>query len=125
MTSGIQATFKKRFTGGPVIHADNFVIAGDGSGVTVLFGPSGSGKTTILRCLAGLDSPDEGRIEFNGEVWFDAARRQSLPPRRRRVGFVPQDYALFPHLTVEHNVGYGSSKLGRSERQRRVTAALR
>ncbi len=125
MISGIQASFTKRFADGPTIRADHLTAGGESSGVTVLFGPSGSGKTTILRCLAGLDSPDEGRIEFNGEVWFDAARRQSLPPRRRRVGFVPQDYALFPHLTVEHNVGYGSSKLGRSERQRRVTTALR
>ncbi len=124
MTSGMQASFKRCFTGGPVIHAENLTTGGDGSSVTVLFGPSGSGKTTVLRCLAGLDSPDEGRIEFNGQIWFDAARRLALPPRRRRVGFVPQDYALFPHLTIEHNVAYGSSHLSRNERHRRVSEVL-
>jgi molybdate transport system ATP-binding protein len=125
MTPGIQASFTRRFTGGPVIRAKNLSTGGESPGVSVLFGPSGSGKTTILRCLAGLDSPDEGRIEFNGEVWFDAEGRRSLPPRCRRVGFVPQEYALFPHLTVEHNIAYGLGKASRDERHDRVSATVR
>jgi molybdate transport system ATP-binding protein len=80
--------------------------AGDGR-VLVLFGPSGSGKTTILRCLAGLDRPQEGFIRFGGEVWFDAAARIDCPPQKRRLAYVSQDYGLFPHLTVEQNIRFG------------------
>ncbi|MEO8594819.1 MAG: ABC transporter ATP-binding protein [Candidatus Solibacter sp.] len=77
--------------------------------VTVLFGPSGSGKTTLLRMLAGLERPGSGRIAFGGRVWFDAAQGIDLPTQERRAGFLFQDYALFPHLTVEQNVGYAAS----------------
>jgi molybdate transport system ATP-binding protein len=76
--------------------------------VTVLLGPSGSGKTTLLRCLAGLERPQRGHIRFGGETWFDAAAGIHLPPERRDVGVLFQDYALFPHLTVEQNVSYGA-----------------
>lgn len=71
-----------------------------------LFGRSGSGKTTVLRMLAGLTRPDEGRIEAGGETWFDSARGIDLPPQRRRAGMVFQDYALFPHLTVRDNLRF-------------------
>jgi molybdenum ABC transporter ATP-binding protein len=71
-----------------------------------LVGPSGAGKTTVLRSIAGLLRPDSGRISSNGEVWFDAAEDISLPPDRRRVGLVFQDYALFPHLSVRQNIEY-------------------
>ena len=100
------ADFVKAFPGGATIAATvSQPVAGPF--VTVLFGPSGCGKTTILRCLAGLERPGRGRITFDGETWFDAARRLSLPPQRRKVGYLFQDYALFPHLTVEQNIGYG------------------
>jgi molybdate transport system ATP-binding protein len=72
-----------------------------------LVGPSGSGKSTILRAIAGLARPGDGRIEFEGHPWFDAARGIDLPPERRRVGLVFQHYALFPHLTVAQNVRFG------------------
>ena len=71
-----------------------------GDGVAVLFGPSGSGKTLTLQCLAGLVRPDAGRIVVDDAVLFDAAAGIDLPPQRRRVGYVFQGYALFPHLTV-------------------------
>ncbi|HVL74751.1 MAG TPA: ATP-binding cassette domain-containing protein, partial [Noviherbaspirillum sp.] len=74
--------------------------------LATLFGPSGAGKTTILRLLAGLASPDEGRIEVDGVAWFDSARRIDLPARQRSIGFVFQDYALFPNLTVRENIAY-------------------
>jgi molybdate transport system ATP-binding protein len=74
--------------------------------VTVLFGPSGSGKTTLLRMLAGLRNPLEGEIVFCGNTWFSSARRIALPPQKRRAGYLFQDYALFPHLTVRENVAY-------------------
>lgn len=74
---------------------------------TVLFGPSGSGKTVTLRAVAGLMTPDKGRIELDGELLFDSARGLDRPARERGVGYVFQDYALFPHLSVEQNVGFG------------------
>src|SRR5205807_2648574 len=78
----------------------------DQARVTVLFGASGSGKTTLLRLLAGLDRPDSGAIRFRDQVWHDSARRIHLPPQARRAGFLCQDYALFPHLTVAENVAF-------------------
>ncbi|MBS1214436.1 MAG: modC, partial [Proteobacteria bacterium] len=72
--------------------------------VATLFGQSGAGKTTCLRCIAGLTRPDRGRIVVNGETWFDHARGIDLPPQRRRVGLVFQDYALFPNLNVRENL---------------------
>ena len=80
----------------------------DRSGVTVLFGPSGSGKTTLLRLLAGLERPDSGSIVFRGSTWHDSARAIHLPPQARRAGFLFQEYALFPHLTVAQNVAYAA-----------------
>lgn len=75
-----------------------------------LFGPSGAGKTLTLHALAGLVHPDRGRIGIDGEVWFDSDRRIDRPTRTRRVGFVFQDYALFPHRTVAQNVAAAQSR---------------
>jgi molybdate transport system ATP-binding protein len=80
----------------------------DDNGFVTLFGPSGAGTTTVLRMLAGLTRPDHGRIVVNGECWFDAGKRINLPPQRRSIGFVFQDYALFPNLSVRDNVGYAA-----------------
>lgn len=73
--------------------------------VTALFGPSGSGKTTLLSLLAGLQTPDHGRVVFNGQTLVDRSRGIDLPPERRHVGFVFQDSMLFPHLTVPSSGG--------------------
>ena len=91
-----------------------------GDEVVALFGPSGAGKTLTLQCLAGLVRPDRGRIVVNGTVFFDGDRGVDLPPQRRRLGYVFQGYALFPHLTVEGNVGYGLRGRPGEERRRRV-----
>jgi molybdate transport system ATP-binding protein len=72
-----------------------------------LFGPSGSGKTSLLEVLAGLRAPERGRIAAGGECLLDTSRGIAVPPHRRRVGYVPQDGALFPHLDVRGNVRYG------------------
>jgi molybdate transport system ATP-binding protein len=117
----ITATFRKQFSGGAEIAVENVCIGG---GITVLFGASGSGKTTVLRCLAGLEVPDEGEIKFGGEVWFGKSG-SFLPPRMRGVGFVPQDYALFPHLTVAGNVSYGLRELPAAEAAPRVAETVR
>src|SRR6185295_20120237 len=75
--------------------------------ILVLVGESGSGKSTPLRLLAGLNDPDRGRIEVDGQVWFDSASGVSLPAAARPIGYVPQDFALFPHLTAGENVAFG------------------
>ena len=75
--------------------------------ILVIFGPSGAGKTTLLRAIAGLLRPEAGRIEIGGRVVFDAAEKIWLPPHQRRVGFLTQQYHLFPHLTVAGNIAYG------------------
>ena len=74
-----------------------------------LVGPSGAGKTTVLRAISGLLAPDEGRIAVAGETWLDTRRRIDLPPERRRVGYLFQEYALFPHLDVTGNVRFGAA----------------
>ena len=89
-------------------------------GVVVLFGPSGAGKTLTLQCLAGLVTPDDGHVTVGGNVLFDAAGGVDVPPQRRRVGYVFQGYALFPHLSVEENVGFGLRDRPRAERTRRA-----
>ncbi len=91
-------------------------------GITILFGASGSGKTTILRCLAGLTTPDEGRVAIGDRVLFDAAHGVCVPPQQRRVGYVFQHLALFPHLTVAANIEYGLADLGHTVKQGRVRA---
>jgi len=76
----------------------------------VVFGPSGSGKTTLLRMIAGLEKPDEGYIEVKGKVWFDSQKGINLPPQKRDVGFVFQDYALFPNMSVFENIAFGMKR---------------
>jgi len=102
----LDAKIKKEFrTNGRVtLTLDaSFIVR---QGITVLFGPSGSGKTTILRAIAGIVTPDEGRIELGERVYFDSETGVSLPIQQRRIGFVFQDYLLFPHLTAVQNVAY-------------------
>jgi molybdate transport system ATP-binding protein len=89
---------------------DDFTIAAmfeAADGVTALFGPSGSGKTSIVNMVAGLVTPDRGRISCNGTVLFDSASGVDLPPHRRGIGYVFQDGRLFPHMTVRQNLDYG------------------
>jgi molybdate transport system ATP-binding protein len=80
-----------------------------GAQTFALVGPSGAGKTTVLRAIAGLRRPDRGRIALGGRAWFDAAAKVDLPPERRSVGLVFQEYALFPHMTVRANVAFGGA----------------
>jgi iron(III) transport system ATP-binding protein len=90
--------------------------------IFTLVGPSGSGKSTLLRVIAGLERPAAGRVAIGGSVVAD--RGTFVEPEQRRVGMVFQDYALFPHLTIEQNVGYGLRALDRREARDRVLAGL-
>lgn len=88
----------------------SFVLAAkfeSDAGVTVLFGRSGSGKTTLLNAIAGLLTPDSGRIAIGGEVFFDSRAGVSVPVQKRRIGYVFQEGRLLPHLSVRQNLGYG------------------
>lgn len=81
-----------------------------------LFGKSGSGKTTLLRILAGLETPDNGEIIVDDEIWFDSTKKINLPPQKRNVGFVFQDYALFPNMTVRKNLDFALKNTTDSQR---------
>jgi len=99
-------------------------------GITILFGQSGSGKTTTLRAIAGIITPDSGRISVADEVYFDSTNSANLSIQKRRVGYVFQDYALFPHMTAEQNVAYGIKENGargasRLEQAREMLAAFK
>ncbi|MGA2103376.1 MAG: ATP-binding cassette domain-containing protein, partial [Candidatus Sulfotelmatobacter sp.] len=94
------------------------------SGFTILFGASGAGKTTLLDCIAGLTKPDSGTISVGGRVLFDSSRSVDVAASKRRAGYVFQDLALFPHMTVEQNVAYGLAHLSQAERSKRTSAIL-
>jgi molybdate transport system ATP-binding protein len=115
LTVDCRKTFPGRFTA-----AAQLTLPLDPPRVLILFGPSGSGKTTLLRCLAGLEWPEEGRIQFGSTTWVDATAHVRLSPQVRRIGYMPQDYALFPTHTVCGNIEYGLSDLPASARQERV-----
>lgn len=80
--------------------------------ILVLFGPSGCGKTTTLRCIAGLAKPDMGKICLDNRTFYDSKNAIFVPPRERNVGYMFQEYALFPHLNVKKNIWYGVKQGG-------------
>jgi molybdate transport system ATP-binding protein len=92
--------------------------------ITVLLGPSGHGKTTVLNIVAGITDPDEGQVTLSGRTLFDSAMATDVAMERREIGFVFQDYALFPHMSVFNNVAYGLKGLSQREIGRRVDEEL-
>ncbi len=118
-TSRLSARFRKCNAGDFTLDVEFELDAG----ITILFGPSGAGKTTLLDCIAGLRTPDSGRIAIGERVFFDRDRRISLAVRRRKIGYVFQDLALFPHLSAEENIGYGL-RGSREQRRARIAAIL-
>ena len=91
---------------------------------TVLFGPSGAGKSTILRILAGLVDPDRGTISLHNRILVDTGQGLSIPPGQRQIGYMAQQPALFPHMTVQQNVAFGLSGQPKDEAARRVNETL-
>jgi molybdate transport system ATP-binding protein len=119
----LEARLSKRFAA----TAQEFVLQAEfraAPGFTILFGPSGAGKTTVLDCIAGLTKPDSGRITVGDRILFDAAQPFNLPVAKRRVGYVFQSLALFPHLTVERNLQFGLVHLPQAKQRERASAIL-
>ena len=121
----IQARIRKQFA--PGAESAGFSLDVEfqaASGITVLFGPSGAGKTLTLDCIAGFERPDEGRILLDDEILFDGTAGVHLPPRSRRCGYVFQNYALFPHMSLRKNLDFGADRIPRLERHRKVNEML-
>ena len=121
----IRARIKKTFPARPDSAGFSLDVEfSAGSGVTVLFGPSGSGKTLMLDSIAGFVQPDEGRVMLDDAILFDAAARVHLAPQARQCGYVFQNYALFPHMTLRENLAFAAERRPRLERHRRVNEML-
>ncbi len=119
MAASLTVDCQKTFPGGITVAAQ-FGLRLNPPPVLILFGPSGSGKTTVLRCLAGLERPDAGTIRFGDDLWCDGASGQMMLPQQRSIGYLAQEYALFPHLSVRDNIGYGLAGHAADARNRRV-----
>jgi iron(III) transport system ATP-binding protein len=111
---------RKRF--GATRAVEDVSLALEAGSILALVGPSGCGKTTLLRIIAGFETPDAGSVSVGGRIV--AASGAWLPPEQRHVGMVFQDYALFPHMTVEENVGFGLKGYEKGSRSERITQAM-
>lgn len=108
----------KRYRNADKFAVDHVSFSLNKGEILALVGESGSGKTTLLRLIAGLEHPDEGIIKLGNKVIVDG--RKSLPANKRKTGMVFQDYALFPHLTIFENVGFGLNSLKKKEAEQRI-----
>src|ERR1700740_3445500 len=110
--------------GGQVRAVDGVSLSVPEGRILTLLGPSGCGKTTTLRCVAGLERPDGGRIAIGERAVLDTAAGVFVPPHRRNIGMVFQSYAIWPHMTVIQNVAYAleGRRMGRRERQKLAMA---
>ena len=121
----IRAKIKKRFPPGPESSGFQLDVEFEaGPGVTAFYGPSGAGKTLTLDSIAGFATPDAGRILLDERILFDAESRVHLKPQRRACGYVFQNYALFPHMTLRENLAFAAHALPRLERHRRIGEQL-
>jgi molybdate transport system ATP-binding protein len=123
MAAEVNIDIRKTFPSRATIRAEiRYPV--EASTVLILFGPSGSGKTTILRSLAGLEWPEQGAIRFVSRTWLDTSANIRVPPQDRQIGYMAQEYALFPTYTVAGNIAYGLGHLGTIEKRRRVDEVL-
>ena len=121
----VQARLRKTFPAGPDSAGFSLDLEFQATGgVTVFFGPSGAGKTLVLNSIAGFVKPDEGRILLDDEILFDGASGVHLAPQARHCGYVFQNYALFPHMTLRQNLRFAAERKPRLERHRQVNEML-
>lgn len=121
----ISATIVKKFAAGPESAPFRLDVEFEAAaGVTAIFGPSGAGKSLTLESIAGFATPDAGRIMIDNRILFDAESGINLPPRERNCGYVFQNYALFPHMTLRENLAFAANGLPRLERHRRIAEQL-
>jgi molybdate transport system ATP-binding protein len=123
ISSELEVRIRKRFSnpeGSFILNVHFRALAG----FTILFGASGAGKTTLLDCIAGLADPDDGCIAVGGEDLYNSEKKRNVAAWKRRIGYVQQDLALFPHLTAGENVAYGLRTLSAAERQARSREIL-
>jgi len=123
ISSELEVRIRKRFLnpeGSFILNTSFRALAG----FTILFGASGAGKTTLLDCIAGLSDPDEGRVVVGGEDLYDSEKKRNVAAWQRRIGYVFQELALFPHLSAEENVAYGLHALTPAEQQARTSDIL-
>ena len=123
MAAEMTVDISKSYSSGFTVRARLTITLGPAT-VLILFGPSGSGKTTLLRCLAGLERPDAGRIRFVSRTWFDTEQAIDVLPQERAVGYMSQDYSLFPTYSVAGNIGFGLGRVTADERHRRIAESL-
>lgn len=124
ISSELEVRIRKRFpnpSGSFLLNVHLRALAG----FTIVFGASGAGKTTLLDCIAGMTEPEDGRIALGGEAVYDSETNRNLPAWKRRIGYVLQDLALFPHLTAEENIEYGLQQLSAQERRARSREMLK
>ena len=117
----LDVDIEKRYPDGTTIRAA-FALPSNPSRVSIVFGPSGAGKTTLLRCIAGLEAPTGGHIRYGTEIWSQFGVRRWMRPQKRSLGYLFQDFALFPHLTVQNNIAFGLGTLPRKARLQKVEA---
>src|SRR5215475_9619083 len=119
----VRARLKREDATHPTFRLDvDFFVT---RGITILFGPSGAGKSTLLDCIAGLITPEEGRITASDGLLFDSASRINIPAQKRRLGYLFQSPALFPHLTAQQNVEYGPATRPAAERTKAALEILK
>jgi molybdate transport system ATP-binding protein len=116
---GLQIDITKKFQGFKLQMELSF-----GGEIIGVLGASGSGKSMLLNSIAGLIRPDKGRIDLDDITYFDSARKINIPPRDRKAGYLFQNYAMFPHLTVEENIAFGLGKLPKAEQKKKVNELL-
>lgn len=116
---GLQVEIIKRLSG-----FNLRVNLSSGQGIIGVLGASGAGKSMLLNCIAGLVDPDEGHIIVNGKIFFDSDKKINLPPRERTAGFLFQNYALFPHLTIAENIAFGLDNLSKSDKHKKAVELM-
>jgi len=123
MASEMTVDIAKSFPGRLAVDVQ-FELPLEPPSVLILFGPSGAGKTTVLRCLAGLEWPERGFIRVEQDIWLDTVSGTRLPPQKRQIGCMFQEYALFPTHSVEGNIAFGLGSLSSHERKQRVEEVI-